>query len=94
MLFFITTALAGESTFYWDPSIHTPLTLGSGVTWALLYTQVEDDVHPQGAVSSPIGMDAWVTPRLNGGAHTASDVVMYGTIGAGLGFSIADGLLE
>ena len=94
MLWITSLALAAEPTFYWDPAVDVPVTLGSGGVWFLMYANVEDGLTPAGAEAHPTGPDAWVEPRYNGAFDTTSDVLLYGSIGTGLGIAVADGVLD
>lgn len=85
-------ALAAEPTFTWEPAVDLPITLGAAGVWAMAYTHVVHDLHPQDDASTPWGLDALVQPRVNPGAALASDVLLYGGIGVGLLGATAQGL--
>jgi membrane-associated phospholipid phosphatase len=77
----------------WNPQVSLPIVLGTGITWGLLYTTVEDDLSPRGQTSDPSGIDALVEPRFEPGTGKISDVLLYGTIGGGLvAGSLSNGL--
>ncbi|HJN74712.1 MAG TPA: hypothetical protein QGF58_12340 [Myxococcota bacterium] len=94
MMWLTTIAMASEPTFSWDPAVDVPITLGSGGVWFLMYANVEDGLTPAGAVASPAGPDALVAAHYDASFDTTSDVLLYGSIGAGLGLAIADGALD
>lgn len=94
MLWLTTIALASEPTFTWDPAVDVPITLGTGGVFFLMYANVEDGLTPAGTVASPSGPDALVAARYNGSFDTTSDVLLYGSMGVGLGLAITDGVLD
>jgi hypothetical protein len=75
---------SAEDSLAWNPSVDLPIVLGTGTLWGALYTLVEDDLAPEGRVSDPKGLDALVKPGMDEAAEDISDVVLYGTLGAGL----------
>jgi len=94
MIWITSLALAAEPTFHWDPAVDVPVTLGSGGVWFLMYANVEDGLSPAGAVANPTGPDALLAPRYNSSFGTTSDVLLYGSIGTGLGLAVLDGALD
>ncbi len=84
VLFTLASPASAEDSLAWNPSVDLPIVLGTGTLWGALYILVEDDLYPAGLVSSPKGLDALVEPGLDETAEVVSDVVLYGTLGAGL----------
>ena len=90
----IPAALAAEQTFTWEPAVDVPITLASGTSFALAYYVAAEEVQPTSTPVHVTGVDAWITPRYDDTSATASDVLLYGSIGVGLGAAIADGYLD
>ena len=93
MTLLLSSALA-QGAFTWDPAVDVPITMASGVTFAMMYTHAEPDLTPTPSVSEPKGIDALVEPRYNGQHAFASDLILYPMIGIGLGAAIADGVVD
>lgn len=96
MLLFAAAALAAEPlppapSMEWDWGVDLPVTVAAGGVYALLYFSVEHDMRPYGLVAETSGLDALVPAHEDDGAALASDVVLYGTMGAALGATVLQG---
>ncbi|MCP4810257.1 MAG: phosphatase PAP2 family protein [Proteobacteria bacterium] len=89
----IATANADE-TFTWEPAVDVPITLASGTSFALAYYVAADEMSPSGAKAQPTGIDGMIPAHYDDGSAVASDALLYGSIGVGLGVAVADGLLD
>lgn len=94
MLFWSLATASAAETFTWEPAVDVPITLASGTTFALAYYVVSDEIPPSGAKANPQGVDAWIPAHYDDGSALASDALLYGSIGVGLGVAIADGVLD
>jgi len=84
--------LAAASDLTWDPVVDTSITLGSGVSFLLLEYVVKPGLPPStlpgGTVSA---LDEVALDRWNPTIATASDGLLYGSIGLGLVVSAVGG---
>lgn len=94
MLLALLLTANAQDTFRWDWDTDLPVTVAAGATFGALYTQVEPNLTPFGQIATRVGIDDTGLTKTDERAAAASDVLLYGGLGAAAVAAAVDGVAD